>query len=141
VLLSADPTATNDRVKFALRAAGRPIADATATDVGAGTFDLQGALAAPAGLANQDLFHPVFYPARPATWTDIAHSAYETDWLAAAQQGWNWQGWNWQGWNWQGWNWQGWNWQGWNWQGTSWQGWNWQGWNWQGWNWQTKYWS
>jgi serine protease AprX len=126
VLHAADPSATNDRVKFALSAAGRPIPGASSSAAGAGTFTMTGAVRAVPGQANQTYFHPVFWPERPASYQDVAGSAFEDDWLAAAAQGWNWQGWNWQGWNWQGWNWQGWNWQGWNWQQSSWQGWNWQ---------------
>jgi serine protease AprX len=141
VLHGADPSATNDHVKFALVAAGRPIPGATAEAAGAGTFDVPGALAAPAGEANEDVFHPLFSPSGDASLEDVAGTPFEAEWLAAEAEGWNWQGWNWQGWNWQEWNPQGWNWQGWNWQGTSWQGWNWQGWNWQGWNWQGWNWQ
>ena len=141
VLMAADPAVGPDRVKFALAATGRPIANATANDAGAGTFDVAAALTAPAGLANGDLFHPLLWPYRTASLTDVAGSVFEAQWLAGTWQGSNWQGSNWQGSNWQGSNWQGSNWQGSNWQGSNWQGSNWQGSNWQGSNWQGSNWQ
>jgi serine protease AprX len=127
VLLAADPTMSNDRVKFALMSSGRSVPGATAAEVGAGVFDIEAARTAPPGLANQGSFHPMFFPGGASTAADF--------------QGSNWQGSNWQGLAWQGSNWQGSNWQGSNWQGSNWQGSNWQGSNWQGSNWQSGCWS
>jgi serine protease AprX len=137
VLLAADPTATNNRVKFALMASGRAVPGAAASAAGAGVFDLEAARTAPAGEANKQQFHPLFWPLAPATLADVVGSLFEAAWW----QGSNWQGSNWQGSNWQGSNWQGSNWQGSNWQGSNWQGSNWQGSNWQGSNWQASNWS
>jgi len=125
VFLQAHPTATNNRVKFALRTTAR--AGGTADAVGRGVIDVNAALDAPAGLSNQTLFHPLLCPCGIPTLTDAAGLVY----MGASFEGTNWQGTNWQGTNWQGTNWQGTNWQGTNWQGT----------NWQGTNWQAGYWS
>jgi serine protease AprX len=141
VLAAADPAATNDRIKFALRASGRAVPGAGESAAGAGTIDVAGALSAPAGVANQERFHPLFQVASVASAGDVAHSVFELAWLGGAVQGSNWQGSNWQGSNWQGSNWQGSNWQGSNWQGSNWQGSNWQGSNWQGSNWQGSNWQ
>jgi serine protease AprX len=141
VLAAADPSATNDRIKFALAASGRPVPGASAAAAGAGTIDVASALSAPAGLANQDRFHPLFAAGAVASLDDVARSVFEASWLGGAVQGSNWQGSNWQGSNWQGSNWQGSNWQGSNWQGSNWQGSNWQGSNWQGSNWQGSNWQ
>ncbi|MEY2461416.1 MAG: serine protease AprX [Acidimicrobiaceae bacterium] len=122
VLLAADPTMSNDRVKFALMSSGRPVTGAGANEVGAGVFDIEAARNAPPGVANRNIFHPMFFPGGASTAADF-------------------QGSNWQGSNWQGLSWQGSNWQGSNWQGSNWQGSNWQGSNWQGSNWQSGYWS
>jgi serine protease AprX len=141
VLVADNPTITNDRVKFELMSSGRPVPGAGANEVGAGVFDIEAARNAPAGTANQNQFHPMFFAGGAGT---------PTDWLACSYTGANWrtfweglawQGSNWQGSNWQGSNWQGSNWQGSNWQGSNWQGSNWQGSNWQGSNWQSGYWS
>jgi serine protease AprX len=156
VLLGADPTLSNDRVKFELMSAGRAVPGAGAYDVGAGVFDLEAARTAPAGVANQGLFHPMFFPGGAGTSADWQGSNWQgsnwqgywqgsnwqgSNWQGSNWQGSNWQGSNWQGSNWQGSNWQGSNWQGSNWQGSNWQGSNWQGSNWQGSNWQSGYWS
>ncbi|MEA3077678.1 MAG: serine protease AprX [Actinomycetota bacterium] len=148
VLLAADPTATNDRVKFALMSSGRAVPGADASAAGSGVFDLEAAAGAPPGEANKQRFHPLFWPLRgPTSLTDVAGSLFEpawwqgSNWQGSNWQGSNWQGSNWQGSNWQGSNWQGSNWQGSNWQGSNWQGSNWQGSNWQGSNWQASYWS
>ena len=156
VLVGADPTISNDRVKFELMSAGRPVSGAGANEVGAGVFDIEAARTAPAGLANQGQFHPMFFPGGTGTSADWQGSNWQgsnwqgywqgsnwqgSNWQGSNWQGSNWQGSNWQGSNWQGSNWQGSNWQGSNWQGSNWQGSNWQGSNWQGSNWQSGYWS
>jgi serine protease AprX len=156
VLLGADPTISNDRVKFELMSAGRPVPGAGANDVGTGVFDIEAARTAPAGVANQGLFHPMFFPGasgNPRDWLGASFKGTDwqaywrglafqgSNWQGLAWQGSNWQGSNWQGSNWQGSNWQGSNWQGVIWQGSNWQGSNWQGSNWQGSNWQAGYWS
>jgi serine protease AprX len=146
VLLADDPTLSNDRVKFELMSSGRPVPGTTANDVGAGVFDIEAARNAPAGTANQNLFHPMFFPGGTGTSADWQGSNWQGSnwqgyWQGSNWQGSNWQGSNWQGSNWQGSNWQGSNWQGSNWQGSNWQGSNWQGSNWQGSNWQSGYWS
>jgi len=139
VLHAADPTATNDRVKFALTATAQPVPEGSAA--GAGTVDVSRALHAPAGVANANRFHPLLWPAGAASLEDVVRSVFELQWLSGLYAGANWQGANWQGANWQGANWQGANWQGANWQGANWQGANWQGANWQGANWQGANWQ
>ncbi|HEX4979575.1 MAG TPA: S8 family serine peptidase, partial [Acidimicrobiales bacterium] len=122
VMHAADPTATNDRVKFALTATARAIPGASASAAGAGTIDLPNALAAPAGVANDHRFHPLLWPGWTASLADVVGSVFESQWQSGVWDGANWQGANWQGANWQGANWQGANWQGANWQGANWQG-------------------
>ena len=146
VLRAADPTASNDRIKFALMSTARPLAGASATEQGAGVVDLTKALAAPAGEANGHLFHPIFNAAVPGVSADWLGSLWNLTWDGSNWQGSNWQGSNWQGSNWQGSNWQALDWEGSNWQigdwqGSNWQGSNWQGSNWQGSNWQTANWQ
>jgi serine protease AprX len=156
VLRSADPTASNDRIKFALTQTARPLAGVPSTVQGSGVIDVTGALTAAAGEANTALFHPIFNPAVTGVSNDWLGSTWDLTWNGTNWQGTNWQGTNWQGTNWQGTNWQaleweGTNWQGTNWQGTNWQGshwegsrWegtNWQGTNWQGTNWQSQFWG
>jgi serine protease AprX len=121
VLRSADPTASNDRIKFALMSTARPLAGVPATDQGAGVVDVSAALAAPAGEANAALFHPLLSPSGLPSVADVTGSAWEdVVWTGGNWQGGNWQGGNWQGGNWQGGNWQGGNWQGGNWQSEFW---------------------
>jgi serine protease AprX len=157
VFLQAHPEATNDRVKFALAQTAKPVTGATADAVGRGVVDVNAAIDAPAGLANQGLFQPLLYAtgmpspvdaiglvSNGVSLQDVATQGANwqgANWQGANWQGANWQGANWQGANWQGSNWQGSNWQGANWQGANWQGANWQGANWQGANWQAGYWS
>jgi serine protease AprX len=112
VLLGDDPSLSNDRLKFELTSAGRAVNGTSASDVGAGVFDLEAARTAPAGSANANLFQPLLFPGGIPTSSD----AFDLMW-----EGSNWQGSNWQGSNWQGSNWQGSNWQGSNWQGSNWQ--------------------
>ena len=140
LLHQADPSATNDRVKFALMATARPLG--TAYDTGAGIIDVSAALAAPAGLANQQNFHPILFPTGAPTATDLLGTQYEgTSWQGTSWQGTSWQGTSWQGTSWQGTSWQGTSWQGTSWQGTSWQGTSWQGTSWQGTSWQGTSWQ
>jgi serine protease AprX len=140
LLLQADPTASNDRIKFALMATARPIA--TATDAGRGTIDVRAALSAPAGEANQSSFHPLLFPSAVPSPTDLLGTQYEgTSWQGTSWQGTSWQGTSWQGTSWQGTSWQGTSWQGTSWQGTSWQGTSWQGTSWQGTSWQGTSWQ
>ncbi|MFZ6003868.1 MAG: S8 family serine peptidase [Actinomycetota bacterium] len=135
LLHQADPTATNDRVKFALMATARPIG--SAYDTGSGIIDVAAALSAPGGLANQSNFHPILFPAGSPSATDLVGTEYEgTSWQGTSWQGTSWQGTSWQGTSWQGTSWQGTSWQGTSWQGTSWQGTSWQGTSWQGTSWQ-----
>ena len=140
VLLAADPTASNDRIKFALTSTARSLG-APATEQGAGVVDLTAALSAPAGEANGHLFHPIFNPAVGGVSSDWAGSLWNLTWDGSNWQGSNWQGSNWQGSNWQGSNWQDMDWEGSNWQATDWAGSNWQGSNWQGSNWQGSNWQ
>jgi serine protease AprX len=107
VLQSADPTATNDRIKFALMSTARPLAGIPATDQGAGVVDVSAALAAPPGEANAALFHPLLFPTAVPSVADVTGSVWEdVVWTGGNWQGGNWQGGNWQGGNWQGGNWQ-----------------------------------
>jgi serine protease AprX len=135
LLLQADPTATNDRIKFALMETARPLGAATAS--GRGTIDVLAALNAPAGEANQSNFHPLLFPSGLPSLLDLLGTEYEgTSWQGTSWQGTSWQGTSWQGTSWQGTSWQGTSWQGTSWQGTSWQGTSWQGTSWQGTSWQ-----
>jgi hypothetical protein len=135
LLHQADPTATNDRVKFALMETARPLA--SAHDAGRGTIDVTAALSAPAGEANQSNFHPLLFPSGLPSLLDLLGTEYEgTSWQGTSWQGTSWQGTSWQGTSWQGTSWQGTSWQGTSWQGTSWQGTSWQGTSWQGTSWQ-----
>ena len=135
LLHQADPSATNDRVKFALTQTARPLG--AANDSGAGTLDVVAALSAPAGEANQSTFHPILFPTGTPSLLDLLGTQYEgTSWQGTSWQGTSWQGTSWQGTSWQGTSWQGTSWQGTSWQGTSWQGTSWQGTSWQGTSWQ-----
>ena len=125
LLLQADPTATNDRIKFALMETARPLGPAT--EAGRGTIDVLAALAAPTGEANQSSFHPILFPSGVPSALDLVGTEYEgTSWQGTSWQGTSWQGTSWQGTSWQGTSWQGTSWQGTSWQGTSWQGTSWQ---------------
>jgi serine protease AprX len=140
VLLQADPSATNDRIKYALMATARPLGGAN--DAGSGTIDVLAALEAPAGEANQSNFHPILFPQAVPSLLDILGTEYEgTSWQGTSWQGTSWQGTSWQGTSWQGTSWQGTSWQGTSWQGTSWQGTSWQGTSWQGTSWQGTSWQ
>jgi len=110
LLHQADPSATNNRIKFALMHTARPVGGAY--DTGSGLIDVSAALAAPAGLANQSNFHPLLFPSGAPSLTDLVGTQYS---------GTSWQGTSWQGTSWQGTSWQGTSWQGTSWQGTSWQ--------------------
>jgi serine protease AprX len=135
LLLQADPTASNDRIKFALMETARPLGAATAA--GRGTIDVLAALSAPAGEANQTTFHPILFPTGAPSLLDLLGTEYEgTSWQGTSWQGTSWQGTSWQGTSWQGTSWQGTSWQGTSWQGTSWQGTSWQGTSWQATSWQ-----
>jgi serine protease AprX len=135
LLHQADPTATNDRVKFALMQTAHPLG--AAYDAGRGTIDVVAALGAPSGEANQSNFHPLLFPSGEPSLLDLLGTEYEgTSW-----QGTSWQGTSWQGTSWQGTSWQGTSWQGTSWQGTSWQGTSWQGTSWQGTSWQESSWQ
>jgi serine protease AprX len=135
LLRQADPTATNDRIKFALMETARPLGPGTAA--GRGTIDVLAALSAPPGAANQSSFHPILFPGGVPSPLDLVGTQYEgTSWQGTSWQGTSWQGTSWQGTSWQGTSWQGTSWQGTSWQGTSWQGTSWQGTSWQGTSWQ-----
>ncbi len=135
VLLQADPSATNDRIKFALMSTARSLG--AANDAGSGTVDVLAALSAPAGLANQSSWHPILFPTGTPGVLDLVGTHFEgTSWQGTSWQGTSWQGTSWQGTSWQGTSWQGTSWQGTSWQGTSWQGTSWQGTSWQGTSWQ-----
>jgi serine protease AprX len=135
LLLQADPTASNDRIKFALMETARPLG--TASTAGRGTIDVLAALSAPPGEANQSNFHPLLFPTGSPSLLDLLGTEYEgTSWQGTSWQGTSWQGTSWQGTSWQGTSWQGTSWQGTSWQGTSWQGTSWQGTSWQGTSWQ-----
>ncbi len=140
LLLQADPAATNDRIKFALMEGAQSLGDANAA--GAGTVDVLGSLAAPAGEANQDNWHPVLFPEGTPGSLDLLGTQFQgTSWQGTSWQGTSWQGTSWQGTSWQGTSWQGTSWQGTSWQGTSWQGTSWQGTSWQGTSWQGTTWQ
>ncbi len=130
LLLQADPTATNDRVKFALMETARPLG--AAYDAGRGVIDVVAALVAPVGEANGANFHPLLFPTGAPSALDLLGTQYEgTSWQGTSWQGTSWQGTSWQGTSWQGTSWQGTSWQGTSWQGTSWQGTSWQGSSWE----------
>jgi serine protease AprX len=134
LLLQADPTATNDRIKFALMNTAQPLG--TADALGRGVINIAAALSAPPGAANGAQFQPLLFPLGDPSPADLVGTAFEgKNWQTLVWEGKNWQGKNWQGKNWQGKNWQGSNWQGKNWQSLDWEGKNWQGKNWQAGNW------
>ena len=135
--LSANPTATNDRVKYALTATAHPLAGATTADQGAGVIDVAAALLAGPGAANQDLFQPVLFP----NGTPSADDLVGVDTSGSNWSGSNWSGSNWSGSNWSEFDWLGSNWSGSNWSGSNWSGSNWSGSNWSGSNWSSQYWS
>ncbi|MGQ0830663.1 MAG: S8 family serine peptidase [Microthrixaceae bacterium] len=140
LLLQADPTASNDRIKFALSNTARPLG--AANDAGHGIVDITAALAAPAGSANTSNFHPLLFPSGAPSAQDLLGTQYAgTSWQGTSWQGTSWQGTSWQGTSWQGTSWQGTSWQGTSWQGTSWQGTSWQGTSWQGTSWQGTSWQ
>lgn len=97
-LLSSQPSASNDRVKYQLVGAGRPISGAGPMDVGSGVPDMVAALNAGAGVANADNFHPVFWPTNPGVPADFVGPIV---WVGSNWQGSNWQGSNWQSAYWQ----------------------------------------
>src|SRR5581483_11278221 len=135
--LSANPTATNDRVKYALTATAHPLAGATTADQGAGVIDVAAALLAGPGAANQDLFQPVLFP----NGTPSADDLVGVDTSGSNWSGSNWSGSDWSGSNWSEFDWLGSNWSGSNWSGSNWSGSNWSGSNWSGSNWSSQYWS
>ncbi|MGZ4206399.1 MAG: S8 family peptidase [Actinomycetota bacterium] len=53
LLLQAHPTWSPDRIKYALMSTAHNVASIYPNDVGSGEIDVQGALSAPAGMANQ----------------------------------------------------------------------------------------
>src|SRR3546814_13180141 len=85
-LRQADPTATNDRIKFALM--GTAGALGPADGAGRGTIDVAAALAAPPGEANQGSFHPLLFPAGLPSLLDL---------VGLVPDGTSWQGTSWQG--------------------------------------------
>ncbi len=157
-ILSAHPTWTPNRVKFALTSTARPDASPDRMAVGAGVVDGTAALTAPAGVANGGVAPSLGtgslqadrgtldvqlvdadgnvtadplsgdYTAQLVTWDPV-------ELLFATFTGSNWYGSNWYGSNWYGSNWYGSNWYGSNWYGSNWYGSNWYGSNWYGSNW------
>jgi serine protease AprX len=105
LLLQADPSASNDRIKFALMQTARPLGAATAA--GRGTVDVLAALSAPAGEANETNFHPILFPSGSPSLLDLLGTQYEgTSWQGTSWQGTSWQGTSWQGTSWQATSWQ-----------------------------------
>jgi serine protease AprX len=100
--LSANPDATNDRVKFAFTGTANPMSGVSASAQGAGVLDVAASLSAGPGEANTTLFQPVMFPLALPSVTDLWN---------VVTTGSNWQGSNWQGSNWQGSNWQTFDWQ------------------------------
>jgi serine protease AprX len=140
LLHQADPTASNDRIKYALTQTATTLG--SANDSGHGTVDIGAALNAPAGVANQDNWQPILFPEGIPFLLDLLGTQFEgTSWQGTSWQGTSWQGTSWQGTSWQGTSWQGTSWQGTSWQGTSWQGTSWQGTSWQGTSWQGTSWQ
>jgi serine protease AprX len=163
-MLSANPSMSPDRVKYALMATAVPDASMDPMAVGSGVVNgYAAAFNAPAGLANQGL--------RMSTGIGSLQNSRGTVQLAAASgantttiltsnltgqllpfsnllytgtvpwTGSNWSGSNWSGSNWSGSNWSGSNWSGSNWSGSNWSGSNWSGSNWSGSNWSGSNWS
>jgi serine protease AprX len=158
LMLAANPAMTPDRVKYALMATARPAASFDPMSVGRGMVDIEAALNAPAGLANQgversnglgsldlsrgsvqvmlnDPMQTVVdgeMTIQLIAWDPVAYTTLE--WTGA-----NWYGANWYGANWYGANWYGANWYGANWYGSEFygevDGANWYGANWYGANW------
>src|SRR5947207_5908470 len=84
VLLAADATATNDRVKYALMTSGRDVSGAGQFDAGAGVVYLPAARDAGPGVANTGNFQPLLFPNGIPTVADLAGPASDCS---------NWQGW------------------------------------------------
>jgi serine protease AprX len=140
--LSANPTATNDRVKYALTQTAHPLNGLTANDQGAGVIDVAAALNAGPGVANQGLFQPVMFPSGVPSANDLQGvDTTGSNWTGSNWTGSNWTGSNWTTFSWDGSNWTGSNWTGSNWTGSNWTGSNWTGSNWTGSNWTSQYWS
>jgi serine protease AprX len=160
LMLSAQPTMTPDRVKFALSSSARNVASDDPMAVGSGMVDVAGSFFAPSGLANQgverssglgsldlsrgsvqvqanDPMRTVVTGALTAQlilWDPVAYTGTEwtgANWYASSWAGANWYGANWYGANWYGANWYGANWYG-EVDGANWYGANWYGANWYG---------
>jgi serine protease AprX len=163
LVAQANPTATPDRVKYALTSTARRVASTDPMAVGAGEIDAySAALTAPPGLANVGV--------QPGNGTGTLDASRGTVYVTADDPmqtvvsgmltaqvllwdplslfvGWtgnNWYGNNWYGNNWYGNNWYGNNWYGNNWYGNNWYGNNWYGQpdgnNWYGNNWYGSSW-
>jgi serine protease AprX len=160
LLLSANPTLTPDRVKYALMATARGVASTDPNTVGTGMVDVASALTAPAGLANQgvqrssglgslDLSRGTVRVAMndPAqtvvsgtltaqllVWDPVLFTTSE--WTGASWYGASWYGASWYGASWYGASWYGASWYGASWygqtEGASWYGASWYGASWYG---------
>src|SRR5688572_2513997 len=129
LMLSAQPSLTPDRVKFALTATARPVASSDQMAVGAGMIDVSGALSAPPGVANAGLDRSSGMGSLDAsrgtvdvqaddpmrTVVEGALTAQLLVWDPASYLLVDWTGSNWYGSNWYGSNWYGSNWYGSNW--------------------------
>jgi serine protease AprX len=156
-MLSANPSMTPNRVKFALMATATPDASMDEMAVGQGLVNGYNAVfSAPAGLANQGLVYSngtgsledsrgTVHVAVPMVLdTSLILTGNLTAQLLPFSNvlftGSNWSGSNWSGSNWSGSNWSGSNWSGSNWSGSNWSGSNWSGSNWSGSNWSDSEW-
>src|SRR4051794_459091 len=167
-MLSADPTMSPDRVKFALMATARPTASTDPQAVGKGLIDGKAALSAPPGLANRNLTASDGHgslalsrghakvrldprgggvvldgdtTAQLRSWSTMLSSFLGGGGLGSIFQGSSWTGSSWTGSSWTGSSWTGSSWTGGTWYGSSWTGSSWTGSSWTGSSWTGSSWT
>ncbi len=167
-MLSADPTMSPDRVKFALMATARPTASTDPQAVGKGLIDGNAALSAPPGLANRNVSlsdgrgslslsrgHAKVRldpraggvvldgdtTAQLRSWSTVLSSFLGGGLLGGLFQGSSWTGSSWTGSSWTGSSWTGSSWTGGTWYGSSWTGSSWTGSSWTGSSWTGSSWT
>jgi serine protease AprX len=141
LMLAAQPALTPDRVKFALAATAHNVASDDPLAVGAGMVDVDSALRAPAGLANQDVERSTGLGSIDASRGTVrvqlddpmqtvvggAQTAQLVVWDPLAFVSAEWTGASWYGASWYGASWYGASWYGASWYGASWYGASWYG--------------
>jgi serine protease AprX len=159
IIHQAQPTATPDRVKYALMAGARDAASDDPMSVGAGEIDITGALSAPAGVANQGIERGTGTGSLDASRGTVRFQADDpmqtvvegtltaqlliwdplsltSEWTGGSWYGGSWYGGSWYGGSWYGGSWYGGSWYGGSWYGQmdggSWYGGSWYGGSWYG---------